>query len=90
MRSCYKAVNWYFEHLGGQKPLIIITENQEFIQDFKNKRLEIFVTSLGDYLQQVINHVIIEGWILIYFDDIIVFVNKNELSASDELLGSSF
>jgi DIS3-like exonuclease 1 len=53
MRSCFKAVQWYYEHLGGQKPIIILTENQQFIEGYKNKRLEIFVSSLGDYLQQV-------------------------------------
>lgn len=46
----FKAANWYYEHLGGQKPVVIITEDQELVKRLASQRLEIFVLTLKDYL----------------------------------------
>lgn len=47
----YRAANWFYDHLGGQKPIVIITEDDEIIKQLKSKRVEIFVLKFGDYLQ---------------------------------------
>ncbi|CAB4069016.1 DIS3L [Lepeophtheirus salmonis] len=30
----FKAASWYYEHLGGQKPIVILTENIKYLKDF--------------------------------------------------------
>ena len=37
MRACYKAVEWYYEHLGGQKPLIIVTQDESLVRVYEHK-----------------------------------------------------
>ena len=48
----FAAANWYYDQLGGQKPLVILTDDPESLGYLKNKRLEIFVLSTGDYLDK--------------------------------------
>ncbi|XP_040572324.1 DIS3-like exonuclease 1 [Lepeophtheirus salmonis] len=47
----FKAASWYYEHLGGQKPIVILTENIKVKALFENKRYEIFFLSLEEYLK---------------------------------------
>ena len=51
-RAAYAAAEWYYEHLGGQKPLVIVTEDREVVARLANRRIEIFVLTLGDYLDR--------------------------------------
>jgi hypothetical protein len=37
MRACFNAVNWYYDHLGGQKPFIIVTQNEELVRAYEHK-----------------------------------------------------
>ena len=50
-QMAYAAGNWFYEHLGGQKPIVIVTEDEEIIQQLKSRRVEIFVLKFGDYLK---------------------------------------
>jgi DIS3-like exonuclease 1 len=52
MRACFKAATWYYEHLGGQKPFIIVTQNEDLVRMYQHKRVEVFVMTLGDYLKK--------------------------------------
>jgi hypothetical protein len=46
-----KSATWFYEHLGGQKPIVVVTEDDAIINHYKNERREVFVLKLGDYLQ---------------------------------------
>ncbi len=35
-----------------QKPFIIVTQNEDLVRVYRTKRVEIFVMTMGDYLQQ--------------------------------------
>lgn len=37
---------------GGQKPFIIVTQNERLVKLYQHKRIEVFVMTLGDYLNQ--------------------------------------
>ncbi len=49
-RMAFQVANWYYEHLGGQKPVILVTEDKGVIEKYSSKRLEVFVVSLSEYL----------------------------------------
>jgi len=49
-RLVHKAAVWYYEHLGGQKPVVIVTEDQDLLKTHQNSRLEVFVIKLSEYL----------------------------------------
>ncbi len=51
-RMAHKVAEWYYEHLGGQKPIVVVTEDKELIAKYESKRIEIFVVSLGEYLDK--------------------------------------
>ena len=49
-RLIHQAAVWYYEHLGGQKPIVIVTEDEFMLKAHENSRLEVFVVKLSDYL----------------------------------------
>jgi hypothetical protein len=49
-RSAHAAATWYYEHLAGQKPIVIVTENEDVVRQFGSDRLEVFVILLKTYL----------------------------------------
>jgi len=51
-RSGYAAATWYYEHLGGQKPLVMLTEDTSIAAKYGSKRLEVFAVKLVDYLDK--------------------------------------
>lgn len=46
-RQAFSAASWYYDHLGGQKPIVMVTEDDEVIKDMSSLRIEIFVLTLG-------------------------------------------
>ena len=46
-----KSATWYYEHLGGQKPIVVVTEDEAVVRRFGNERHEVFFLRLGDYLR---------------------------------------
>ena len=56
-RLVHEAAVWYYEHLGGQKPIVIVSEDEEFIKSHENGHFEVFVLKLGDYLKKFWPHV---------------------------------
>ncbi|XP_022315246.2 DIS3-like exonuclease 1 [Crassostrea virginica] len=51
-RSIYTAAEWYFNHLAGQKPVIMVTLSKQAIETYANKTLNVFVLSLEEYLKK--------------------------------------
>uniref|UniRef100_T1IWQ4 DIS3-like exonuclease 1 n=1 Tax=Strigamia maritima TaxID=126957 RepID=T1IWQ4_STRMM len=49
-RNIYSAAVWYYKHLGGNMPIVLVTENEQTINEYQNKSVEVFVLSLGNYL----------------------------------------
>ena len=41
---------WYYEHLGAQKPVVLVSEDPLVVETFGHLRVEVFVMSLGSYL----------------------------------------
>ncbi|XP_013378724.1 DIS3-like exonuclease 1 [Lingula anatina] len=50
VRSTYGAVEWYFNHLAGTMPLVIITQDPQMIAEYSAKTINIFVMTMEDYL----------------------------------------
>ena len=50
-RIALKSATWYYEHLGGQKPIVVVTEDEAIVNQFGNERHEVFFLRLGDYLK---------------------------------------
>ncbi|XP_062570855.1 DIS3-like exonuclease 1 [Saccostrea cucullata] len=51
-RSTYTAAEWFFHHLAGQKPIIMVTNDKQAIETYGNKTLNVFVLSLEEYLRK--------------------------------------
>ncbi len=51
-RMAFAAANHYYEHLGGQKPVVVVTEDEAAVRRLRSKRLEVFVVTLGEYLDK--------------------------------------
>ncbi|XP_048763599.2 DIS3-like exonuclease 1 [Ostrea edulis] len=51
-RSTYTAAEWFYHHLAGQKPIIMVTLNKKAIEAYGNKTQNVFVLSLEDYLRK--------------------------------------
>ncbi|KAK6178827.1 hypothetical protein SNE40_011323 [Patella caerulea] len=49
-RSTYKACEWYYDHLAGQIPMVMLTHNEEAIQLYSDKKVNVFVMTVKDYL----------------------------------------
>ena len=50
-RMIFQVGCWYHEHLGGQKPMVILTEEESFIKKFSTQKIEVFVMSMKQYLE---------------------------------------
>ncbi|XP_041073929.1 DIS3-like exonuclease 1 [Polyodon spathula] len=50
-RCIYYAAVWYYHHLAGQKPLVVITEDQDAIEKYGIENKDIYVISVKDYLE---------------------------------------
>lgn len=50
-RSTYKTSEWFFNHLAGQLPVVMVTNNDKIIEECGNKTINIFVMKLEEYLQ---------------------------------------
>ncbi len=48
----FAAANWYYDHLGGQRPVVVVTEDESVLKAYETKRIEIFALRLGDYLDK--------------------------------------
>merc|ERR1719305_1647773 len=46
----YQVGVWYYEHLGAQKPIVLVSEDPLVVETFCHLRVEVFVMSLGSYL----------------------------------------
>ena len=55
-RMIYEVGVWYYEHLGGQKPVVFISEDENVIKTFSTKRIEVFVLNLKAYLDMFWSH----------------------------------
>ena len=51
-RMAIAAAGYYYEHLGGQKPVVVVTENPAVVTAYGSRRLEVFVVTLGEYLDK--------------------------------------
>ncbi|XP_071112514.1 DIS3-like exonuclease 1 [Haliotis cracherodii] len=50
IRSTYQAAEWFYNHLAGQMPVVMVTQNQEAVAKYSNRTLNVFVMCLKDYL----------------------------------------
>jgi len=55
-RMIYQTGVWFYEHLGGQKPVILISEDDSIVKAFSSLRIEVFVMSLKQYLADFWGH----------------------------------
>ena len=55
-RMLFRAGCWYYDHLGGQKPIVILTEEEAIIKRFSTERIEVFVMSMKQYLDMFWSH----------------------------------
>ncbi|GAB6028226.1 DIS3 mitotic control [Chamberlinius hualienensis] len=51
-RNIYNIGQWFFCHLDGKMPIVLITEDKQIISTYENEVAGIFVISLNDYLLQ--------------------------------------
>lgn len=49
-RSAYHGALWYFHHLQEKLPMVMITEDKEFIAEYGTKQINVFVMCMEDYL----------------------------------------
>ncbi|XP_045156829.2 DIS3-like exonuclease 1 [Mercenaria mercenaria] len=50
VRATYKAAEWYFNHLAASIPVVMVTDEDQFVYDFGHKTRNLFVVKLRDYL----------------------------------------
>ncbi|XP_005990163.1 DIS3-like exonuclease 1 isoform X1 [Latimeria chalumnae] len=50
-RCIYYAAVWYYHHLVGQMPVVMVTEDEEAIKQFGSETEGVFVISFKDYLE---------------------------------------
>ncbi|GAB1611006.1 DIS3-like exonuclease 1 [Argonauta hians] len=50
-RCCYNVAEWYYKHLDGQMPIIMVTDNMKVIEEFGCKTLNVFVLLMEDYMK---------------------------------------
>ena len=55
-RMLFRVGCWYYDHLGGQRPIVILTEEEEVIKRFSTERIEVFVMSMKQYLDMFWSH----------------------------------
>ncbi|KAM9825589.1 DIS3-like exonuclease 1 isoform X1 [Syngnathus typhle] len=50
-RCVYSAAVWYYNHLAGMMAVVMITENQDIINQYSNLQSGVYVISVQEYLQ---------------------------------------
>ncbi|KAJ8281234.1 hypothetical protein GJAV_G00065120 [Gymnothorax javanicus] len=50
-RAVYQAAVWYFNHLAGLKPVVMITEDSAAIEEYGSMNAGVYVISTQEYLQ---------------------------------------
>ncbi|XP_066512745.1 DIS3-like exonuclease 1 [Hoplias malabaricus] len=50
-RCVYHAAVWYYNHLTGQKPVVMISEDEEAIKEYSSQNTGVYVISTQEYLQ---------------------------------------
>uniref|UniRef100_W5N8X4 DIS3-like exonuclease 1 n=1 Tax=Lepisosteus oculatus TaxID=7918 RepID=W5N8X4_LEPOC len=50
-RSVYHAAVWYYNHLAGLKPIVMITEDREAIEEYSSLNSGVYVISTQEYLE---------------------------------------
>ncbi|PIK57161.1 putative DIS3-like exonuclease 1 [Apostichopus japonicus] len=51
-RMVHRSAEWYVNHLEQQKAVIILTENNEHFEEYKEKTKNVFVLLMKDYLER--------------------------------------
>ncbi|XP_077988799.1 DIS3-like exonuclease 1 [Glandiceps talaboti] len=49
-RIVYDSAAWYFNHLAGQIPIVVVTQNQKMIEECSVKTTGVFLLTMEDYL----------------------------------------
>ncbi|XP_041372546.1 LOW QUALITY PROTEIN: DIS3-like exonuclease 1 [Gigantopelta aegis] len=49
-RSTYQTCLWYYNHLAGQIPVVMVTQSEQAVKEYSNKTLNVFVMPMKDYL----------------------------------------
>ncbi|KAK3090437.1 hypothetical protein FSP39_011852 [Pinctada imbricata] len=52
IRSTFKAAEWFYHHLAGQMPIIMVTQDKQAVEKYGSTTLNVFVMTLEDYLNQ--------------------------------------
>ncbi|XP_064607624.1 DIS3-like exonuclease 1 isoform X2 [Liolophura sinensis] len=55
-RSTYQSSVWYYDHLAGKIPIVMVTENREFLEEHENKKINVFVMDMKGYLDTFWSH----------------------------------
>ena len=55
-RMVFQVGCWYYEHLAGQKPIVLLTEDQGIIKRFSAEKVECFVMTVQQYLDMFWSH----------------------------------
>ena len=55
-RMIFRVGCWYYEHLAGQIPIVLLTEDPDVIKSLSAERLEVFVMSMPQYLDMFWTH----------------------------------
>lgn len=50
-RCCYQVSQWFYNHLEGQKPIILVTHDLAMVEELGYKTLNVFVLTMKDYLE---------------------------------------
>ncbi|XP_036049514.1 DIS3-like exonuclease 1 [Onychomys torridus] len=56
-RSIYNSAVWYYHHCGNKMPIVMVTEDEEAIQQYGSETEGVFVISFKDISQQTMSHV---------------------------------
>ncbi|XP_021369057.1 DIS3-like exonuclease 1 isoform X3 [Mizuhopecten yessoensis] len=49
-RSTYTAADWFYNHLAGQIPIVMVTQYRQVIAEYGNRQMNVFVLTLQEYL----------------------------------------
>ncbi|XP_060081062.1 DIS3-like exonuclease 1 [Ylistrum balloti] len=49
-RSTYKAADWFYNHLAGQIPVVMVTQDKQVIAEYGSQQVNVFVLTLQEYL----------------------------------------
>ncbi|XP_035667414.1 DIS3-like exonuclease 1 [Branchiostoma floridae] len=49
-RSTYKAAEWYYNHLAGQIPVVVLSEDPQIQEEYGPMTPGVFVVNMGEYL----------------------------------------